>query len=152
MNKLVIPTILVSITLVAGIFAFMPVEKASTVHTTIQGTQLNNIATTFDTDLASNATATCASGDFLVYFIFTNDTDLATADVTFTKLGITDDVPNGLDLSVTLALANQTSIAGTIGGVSGATLTFSSDPVNEESGDLGLTIICQSGQAPTLVP
>lgn len=35
MNKLVIPAILVSITLVAGVFAFMPVEKASTVHTTI---------------------------------------------------------------------------------------------------------------------
>ena len=35
MNKLVIPAILVSITLVAGIFAFMPVEKVSTVHTTI---------------------------------------------------------------------------------------------------------------------
>jgi len=42
MNKLVIPAILVSITLVAGIFAFMPVEKASTVHTTIQA---NNEAT-----------------------------------------------------------------------------------------------------------
>ena len=35
MNKIVIPAILVSITLVAGIFALMPVEKASTVHTTI---------------------------------------------------------------------------------------------------------------------
>jgi len=35
MNKLVIPAILVSITLVAGVFAFMPVDKASTVHTSI---------------------------------------------------------------------------------------------------------------------
>ena len=35
MNKIVIPVILVSITLVAGIFALMPIEKASTVHTTI---------------------------------------------------------------------------------------------------------------------
>ena len=35
MNKLTIPAILVATVMVAGIFAFMPVEKASTVHTTI---------------------------------------------------------------------------------------------------------------------
>jgi len=34
MNKLTIPTILVATVMVAGIFAFMPVEQASTVHTT----------------------------------------------------------------------------------------------------------------------
>jgi len=32
MNKLLIPTILVATVMVAGIFAFMPVEQASTVH------------------------------------------------------------------------------------------------------------------------
>ena len=32
MNKLTIPTILVATVMVAGMFAFMPVEKASTVH------------------------------------------------------------------------------------------------------------------------
>ena len=36
MNKIVIPAILVSITLVAGIFALMQIEKAGTVHTTLQ--------------------------------------------------------------------------------------------------------------------
>ena len=35
MNKIVIPAILAVTIVVAGIFAFMPVEKASTVHTTI---------------------------------------------------------------------------------------------------------------------
>jgi len=40
MNKLTIPAILVATVMVAGIFAFMPVQQASTVHTTIQGTQL----------------------------------------------------------------------------------------------------------------
>jgi len=34
MNKLTIPTILVATVMVAGIFAFIPVEKATTVHTT----------------------------------------------------------------------------------------------------------------------
>lgn len=37
MNKVLVPSILVIIVLVAGIFAFIPVEKASTVHTTIGG-------------------------------------------------------------------------------------------------------------------
>jgi len=39
MNKLTIPAILVATVMVAGIFAFIPVEQASTVHETIQGTQ-----------------------------------------------------------------------------------------------------------------
>ena len=34
MNKLIIPTILTATILVAGIFAFMPVQQATTVHTT----------------------------------------------------------------------------------------------------------------------
>jgi len=37
MNKLTIPTILAITVLVAGIFAFMPIEDATTVHTTIIG-------------------------------------------------------------------------------------------------------------------
>jgi len=40
MNKLAIPAILVATVMVAGIFAFMPVEQASTVHDTIRSTQL----------------------------------------------------------------------------------------------------------------
>jgi len=35
MNKFAIPTILIATVMVAGMFAFMPVEQASTVHTTI---------------------------------------------------------------------------------------------------------------------
>ena len=44
MNKLTIPAILVATVMVAGAFAFMPVQQASTVHTTIQGTQQNLVA------------------------------------------------------------------------------------------------------------
>ena len=36
MNKLTIPSILAATVLIAGIFAFMPVEKASTVHTSLE--------------------------------------------------------------------------------------------------------------------
>lgn len=35
MRKIIIPTILAATVLIAGIFAFMPVQKASTVHTAI---------------------------------------------------------------------------------------------------------------------
>jgi len=59
MNKLTIPAILVATVMVAGVFAFMPVEQASTVHTTI-GTQqavLGVIAA--DADGASTTTLTC---------------------------------------------------------------------------------------------
>jgi len=56
MNKLTIPTILVATVMVAGAFAFMPVEQATTVHTTIQGTQL--------IDRTDSASATVAATDF----------------------------------------------------------------------------------------
>jgi len=48
MNKITIPAILVATVMVAGAFAFMPVEQASTVHTTIlasTGKQLGGILT-----------------------------------------------------------------------------------------------------------
>jgi len=77
LNKIVIPVILTVTILIAGIFAFMPVEKVSTVHgtlqtatsastahgllqtltastaqtATIQNSQLNNTKTTFQLDL-----------------------------------------------------------------------------------------------------
>jgi len=41
MNKLVIPTILLATVMVAGMFAFMPVNQASTVHATIIIPELN---------------------------------------------------------------------------------------------------------------
>ena len=44
MNKLTIPSILAATVLIAGIFAFMPVEKASTVHVTI-GDKIDTLGT-----------------------------------------------------------------------------------------------------------
>ena len=38
-KQFAIPAILAATVLIAGIFAFMPIEQATTVHTTIQGTQ-----------------------------------------------------------------------------------------------------------------
>ena len=89
--------------MIAGIFAFMPIDKASTVHTTIQttiqNTQLNQIQSTFQTDMSTNASATCGSGSsFLVYFVFSNNTKVPTATAAVpgesTVLGIFDGVGN----------------------------------------------------------
>ena len=48
MNKLTIPAILVATVMVAGIFAFMPVQQASTVHDTIidENTQIISVDST----------------------------------------------------------------------------------------------------------
>lgn len=58
MNKILIPTILIATVLVAGFFALAPVSEVSTVHTTIQGTQmvidsleLTDVAITGGTDI-----------------------------------------------------------------------------------------------------
>ena len=147
MNKFTIPAILVVTVLVAGIFAFMPVEKASTVHTTlqsatqadtqtttIQNTQLNNIKNTFQTDLGAdraagtgNATASCGTsgGGFLVYWTFTNTTrDLGgTSDTGVVQgLGISNGTGRAADIVV--GLKNQTAISGVMGGTNGATIVF----------------------------
>jgi len=62
MNKLAIPAILGIIILVAGVFAFSPVDQASTVHTTVQGSQLNQIITLIAQDTATTYLATSNAG------------------------------------------------------------------------------------------
>ena len=157
--KLALPILLAGIVMIAGIFALMPVDQASTVHTTIQGTQLNNVNSTFDTDLATNATATCSSGSFLVYYTFTNGTvqqPAANAINVNATLGIDDSTTGGIDLKVVLHPGNQTAVSGVIGGTSSETLTFSGlgplGGLGEDSGDLSLTVVCQSTATATLVP
>jgi len=49
MKKYTIPSVLASIVVIAAIFAFMPVEQATTVHTTILSSQTNT-ATFVDTN------------------------------------------------------------------------------------------------------
>jgi len=87
MNKLMIPVILVATVMVAGAFAFMPVEQATTVHTTILGTNVaidvvdevvgdNTATTAFDFDL--NLAGIAAGEHFTATFIIEmTDTDTA---------------------------------------------------------------------------
>ena len=58
MNKLAIPAILVATVMVAGIFAFMPVQQASTVHTsgtitTASDADIDTILAAVDTEVAA---------------------------------------------------------------------------------------------------
>ena len=52
MNKIAIPSLLVATIMITGAFAFMPVQEASTVHTTVQNTQF----------VLKTATATATGG------------------------------------------------------------------------------------------
>jgi len=79
MEKIIIPTIIAATVLLAGMFAFMPVEQATAVHTTIQGTQMNQVSSIAVT--AVDAEIDCTSdAAFIVHYIvggLTTDADTA---------------------------------------------------------------------------
>ena len=81
MKKLVIPAILTATVLIAGMFAFMPVEKASTVHTSI-GQTANVLTATKTLPLAGTPvtfTISCAS-DCLVQAVWLDNTPTTGAE------------------------------------------------------------------------
>ncbi|MEM3085232.1 MAG: hypothetical protein QXU32_12790 [Nitrososphaerales archaeon] len=65
MNKYLIPAILGAVVLMAGMFAFMPVQKAQTVHTSVNTTvgQLICDELTTDSGGSYNPTHNDCSGD-----------------------------------------------------------------------------------------
>ena len=58
MKKYIVPSLLVATALIAGIFAFQPITEASTVHTTIQNSQLQIKTTSNTIDTAGAGTPT----------------------------------------------------------------------------------------------
>ena len=92
MNKLTIPTILVATVMVAGIFAFMPVQQASTVHTTIGGL---NVATADDQIIGGGSadlviladSATIKDGILCASTVDANTNDVNTIEVDVTADG-----------------------------------------------------------------
>jgi len=60
MNKLVIPSILLTTVMVAGIFAFMPVEQVSTVHETDIVAQVSGASAIVSSDTITNTFAGAA--------------------------------------------------------------------------------------------
>ena len=148
MNRLVIPSILAATVLVAGMFAFMPVDKASTVHTTIQAATtdltsvtkidddapLNNIETgdavsvtctqpfivrTVQIDISN----TVAAGD--ITGTFASDADGATAD--FASVNILTGVNVGLTSENVLDAALPASGTVTV------TFTEAANDTNDEA-------------------
>ena len=87
MNKLTIPTILMATVMIAGIFAFMPVDNASAVHTTIQGTQFTNV----DIFSATSAAAgiDCDSDQDFIVKGFVGDATIDGETVTILMNGVT---------------------------------------------------------------
>jgi len=73
MNKAILPSILAATILIAGLFAFAPIEKASTVHTTIQDNQLNQIVITTSADLSTPVRPNCTDNVFQVYYVVKGD-------------------------------------------------------------------------------
>ena len=74
LNKIVIPAILGITVLVAGIFAFMPVEKAGTVHTTIiasisDANVVGIVDSAVDFDQNEELEVTCTGGKSLLHSI-----------------------------------------------------------------------------------
>lgn len=58
MKKVVIPTVLAAMVLLAAILAYIPVEKASTAHTSIISQQVKVFTLAADTDINTGATFT----------------------------------------------------------------------------------------------
>ena len=149
------PTILIATVMIAGIFAFMPIEKATTVHTTIQGTQLTEFKSVFVGDTSSqNATAGCGVGNAgLAYWTVLNSTLSSTAALTSTSFILTTDgdTEDGNEITITLG-KNQTGASGTVA-VIGSTakdiiIGAAAEAVatgHEEVGDILLSVQCQSG-------
>jgi len=91
MNKILIPMLLVGIIIIAGVFSFVPVEQATTLHSRtleIQVTERNSSFFNANGDGSyTSATVPCLSGEVLVGGGF--DANDASTPI------IVDDRPNG---------------------------------------------------------
>jgi len=91
MNKLMIPAILVATVMVAGAFAFMPVEQAATVHTTIQASTTDVIVDSGNTKTIADGVSTSTQ---TITLTFTGD-----AVVTSIKVSIPAEGADSYDIS-----------------------------------------------------
>lgn len=138
MTKYTIPTILIGTVLVAVMFAFMPVEQATAVHTTIQGTQFNNVESIADIDLTTEVNVQC-DNDFLVHFAVSAD-----ADGDIITIDITDDATDDLtiEFDLTAANGNVNLASGTVAGVAATNVEIDATTGTPNG---VITAVCQSG-------
>jgi len=127
LNKLVIPTILIATVLIAGIFAFSPIEKASTVHAGLTGIQVVEDSGTGITE------------DDRVRVVFDCDKDFAITEIYFTLTNLdTDGGTETLDIGDDSADLSPVEIDGV--------------PLSDEFGDVEEESFLQSTGNPDVVP
>jgi len=150
MNKLTIPAILVATVMVAGIFAFMPVEQASTVHTTsalatIEVLTLTDADVTEQTDVYTLA----CTGDALVSIVNVQQlpaNDGTTPDLTV-QFGTTTSGAAGLtapldgDAAISLAVITDVAVE------TGESLTMTiGGTIEGDDGDLDIfAVVTRAG-------
>lgn len=122
----------------------MPVEKAASVHTTIQSTILGAVKTGIVAG-AKTADASCSTGDFLVHYVY---------QIKVTAKKITIDTDKGTGVDFTQALLKdattptfQEGVSGTVAGAAGKTVSIVSD---DATGSGLVTVQCVAGATATV--
>lgn len=143
--KIIIPTALVAVILIAGVFALMPVQQASTVHGTIGSLQTLTKSDT-DFDAAENLDFTCTAAFEVVSM--TVDVAASFADVADNIDLIIDPDGAGGDAAVTIdpdienaAAPADTNLVGSRGPFGGEANGFVRLNFQAEAADAGTEII-----------
>jgi len=133
MTKYAIPTIIIAAALVAGMFAFMPVEKATAVHTTIQGTQMTQSSSLF-LDMMDQVIDCTSDAAFIVHYTIA---ELANGDdVTITHDTAGDNIAILLLFEIEAGGEGVDGVSGTVAGEAGEIILFDSSV--EADGFIGL--------------
>jgi len=91
MIKYTIPSVLIAITLVAGIFAFMPIEQATTVHTTIQASTTHLVSSTQEATATNDefrVTCPTSSDGCIINEAFLLNENITAADIDSIQLEV----------------------------------------------------------------
>ncbi len=163
MNRVTIPTLLAATILVAGIFAFMPIEEVATVHDTLQSNTLQfSVVSTQSTavDAAEDFRITCGAGSagcrILDVYLDDDDTTAETLDA-----GVITLVMNGESIQLAadganITITSQATFA--LNGVAGVSMIagdtilvttagtsddFTLTVISESEGDTDITVVVE---------
>ena len=142
MNKLTIPAILAVIVLSAGVFAFMPINQASTVHTTILASNTGIVSVQALDISNANANFSCDDDgdDGAITFTLDVGTDSAELVSLFIDTNVATDGGDFLDVAINADGVEVLEAARIDAAPSGDTefmSAFSEDGSNEGEGNIG---------------
>ena len=156
MKKIIIPTILAATIMIAGIFAFMPVEQATSVHITSIGAAVVSCDTVTSTTAGAGTETfdidSSLGGDFYVSSILveTADIDNVLDDLSIAATGFSwDDAAAVADVENAGGVDVQADLLGRTGllmgtGSTGAALTLTMTEDNDGSVFSYTLIVCGS--------